>query len=128
MHGAAAELSGNCTASAAIQSGRWYINRRCTVTAYIAQALSISLNKKGARAILATGGGAKNAYLIELLDERTSAELVIPNEEIIDFKEALIFAFLGLLRLQGKNNCLSAVTGAKTDNIGGAIYDFNGSL
>ncbi|MEN8118093.1 MAG: anhydro-N-acetylmuramic acid kinase, partial [Bacteroidota bacterium] len=43
-------------------------------------------------------------------------------KEIIDFKEAIIFAFLGVLRVQGINNCLASVTGAPKDNCGGVIH------
>ena len=48
--------------------------------------------------------------------------VVIPDEATVDFKEAIIFAFLGLLRLRGECNCLADVTGAVRDNIGGAVY------
>ena len=44
------------------------------------------------------------------------------KKEIIDFKEAIIFAFLGVLKLEDKTNCLSSVTGAKRDCSGGDIY------
>ncbi len=78
--------------------------------------------------MLVTGGGAKNTFLIDLLREKTSGKLniIIPEERIIDFKEAIIFAFLGLLRYLGKINCLSSVTGAVRDSSGGLIYDHFG--
>ena len=69
-----------------------------------------------------TGGGAHNKYLLESLKNKINQSIVIPNEEIIDYKEALIFAFLGLLRYLEKPNCLKSVTNAYTDNIGGIIY------
>jgi len=72
--------------------------------------------------ILVTGGGAKNKFLIHLIEKRTDTQLVIPEEQLIDFKEALIFAFLGYLRVHEKNNCLHSVTGATRDSTGGAIY------
>jgi len=49
-------------------------------------------------------------------------EIIIPDEQTIDFKEAIIFAFLGVLRMRSEVNCLSAVTGARKDNCGGAVY------
>lgn len=79
--------------------------------------------KSAAPKMLVTGGGAKNNYLIERLKSKlmSSVELTIPNDELIDFKEALIFAFLGLLRLNNEPNCLSSVTGAKRNNSGGSV-------
>lgn len=75
-------------------------------------------NKK----MLVTGGGAKNTFLVELLRKNAKGEICIPNLQVVDYKEALIFAFLGLLRLKNKPNCLSSVTGSRKDNIGGIIY------
>ncbi len=74
--------------------------------------------------MLVTGGGAFNTFLIELLQVNLAetCEIVIPDPETVSFKEALIFAFLGLLRWRNEVNCLSSVTGAKTDNVGGAVY------
>ncbi len=74
--------------------------------------------------ILITGGGCHNKFLISLLQKHCHAILVIPEEEIIDFKEALIFAFLGILRIRGENNCLSSVTGASRDCSGGTTIGF----
>ncbi|MEX0812361.1 MAG: anhydro-N-acetylmuramic acid kinase [Chitinophagales bacterium] len=72
--------------------------------------------------MLATGGGALNKYLIELIDEKAPVSVIIPDEETIQFKEALLMALMGVLRVRNEVNCLSAVTGAKADSVGGAIY------
>ena len=72
--------------------------------------------------VLVTGGGAHNKFLIELLGSRTVAKIVIPHDDIIDYKEALIFALLGYRRLNEEINCLSKSTGSERDNIGGAVY------
>jgi len=79
------------------------------------------LGGREAGRILVTGGGARNTYLMELLRKQNAHEIVIPGEALIDFKEAIVFAFLGLLRMLGENNCLSSVTGASSDNSGGII-------
>lgn len=72
--------------------------------------------------MLFTGGGTFNSFLLERIKANTKNEIVIPTKDIIDFKEALIFAFLGVLRLRNESNCLKSVTGATQNNIGGCIY------
>ena len=72
--------------------------------------------------VLLTGGGSKNSFMVELLENEFSVNVVKPNDEIIDFKEALIFAYMGFLRLQGRINVLSEVTGAITDSSSGTVY------
>jgi anhydro-N-acetylmuramic acid kinase len=80
------------------------------------------LNTYKIKTVLLTGGGTHNTFLIELIRKNCSTELVIPDETTIDFKEALIFAFMGLLRFRGEINCLASVTGASADSVCGAIY------
>jgi len=92
-----------------------------TVCEHIAFQISKQTEKKKNKMMI-TGGGAYNTYLAERIKAYTSAEIIIPDKQIIEYKEALIFAFLGLLRFEQKNNTLASVTGAKTDSIGGAIY------
>lgn len=74
--------------------------------------------------MLVTGGGAYNKFLIERIQAHTSTEIIIPNEITVDFKEAIIFAFLGYLKYNGKNNCLASVTGANYDHSSGVIYRY----
>jgi len=52
----------------------------------------------------------------------TSNVIEIPSNDIIEYKEALIFGLLGVLKLRGENNCLSSVTGAKYDPSSGNIF------
>jgi len=74
------------------------------------------------QSVLVTGGGAFNNFLMERIKFYSKSEIILPNTKIINFKEAIIFAFLGVLRLENINNCLSSVTGAKTDSCSGDIY------
>ncbi|AOW20343.1 anhydro-N-acetylmuramic acid kinase [Urechidicola croceus] len=84
-------------------------------------AIQISLQIKNEGSLLITGGGAFNNFLIERLQKYIKNLIIIPNKTIINFKESLIFAFLGLLRLENKVNCLQSVTGAKKDHSSGII-------
>jgi anhydro-N-acetylmuramic acid kinase len=73
--------------------------------------------------VLVTGGGAFNRFLIERMRVNSpQCDYHIPDPQIINFKEALIFALLGVLYLYDVPNCLASVTGARYDNIGGALY------
>lgn len=93
-----------------------------TIVEHIAYQISIKTKTKPGGRMLVTGGGAKNKFLLSRMRELVSQSLIIPDENIVDFKEALIFAFLGLLRFLGRNNCLASVTGASRDHSSGAIY------
>lgn len=74
--------------------------------------------------ILTTGGGAYNSYLMECIqNENKTYKYEKAAPEIIDFKEAIIFAFLGVLRIQKKINTLCTVTGSKNHSVGGTIHD-----
>lgn len=85
-------------------------------------AYQISRHLKGGK-VLVTGGGAYNRYLIERIEANSlNCKVVLPDPMTISFKEALIFAFLGALYINNQANCLKSVTGAKYDNIGGALY------
>ncbi|GAA4746948.1 anhydro-N-acetylmuramic acid kinase [Flavisolibacter ginsenosidimutans] len=75
--------------------------------------------------LLVTGGGALNSFLIQRLSEvlqPLKAGVVIPDEKLVQYKEALIMAFMGVLRWRQEYNVLSSVTGAARDSIGGAVW------
>ncbi|NND78213.1 MAG: anhydro-N-acetylmuramic acid kinase [Flavobacteriales bacterium] len=94
-----------------------------TCTEHIAHQVSNSINRNGSGKILLTGGGSYNKFLIEKLDNKTTGTIVIPDPTIIDFKEAMIFAFLGVLRIRNEVNVLSSVTGANKDHCSGVIHN-----
>jgi anhydro-N-acetylmuramic acid kinase len=75
--------------------------------------------------VLFTGGGVFNSYLMSRIEYYSKSNIIIPDKEIINFKEALIFAFMGVLRLRNEVNCLRSVTGAKRNNCGGEINNPN---
>lgn len=99
-------------------------DRLCTVCESIALEIARAVPKtKKKRKVLVTGGGARNLFLIERIRQLANdvAVLEIPPPEIIDFKEAIIFAFLGVLRWRNEVNVLRSVTGARHDSSSGTI-------
>ena len=83
------------------------------------------MNQFDKKRVLITGGGAYNRHFIESLQQYCSnCEIVIPEKTVIEFKEALVFAYLGLLRVEGQPNCLASVTGARNDVLGGDLIGF----
>ena len=93
-----------------------------TFTEHIALQIALGISHLSKGKVLVTGGGARNKFLLERLQARISHKVVIPGKQIIDYKEALVFAFLGLLRLNGKTNVLASVTGAESDSCSGLIW------
>jgi len=94
----------------------------CTVVEHIAEQIVANVPKE-AKSMLVTGGGAHHTFLIQQIrNQRDTLDVIVPDDLIVNYKEALIFAFLGLLRIHGENNCLRSVTGARIDSCGGAIY------
>jgi anhydro-N-acetylmuramic acid kinase len=76
--------------------------------------------------ILITGGGTHNTYLMEEIQAALQPYSVQPDrntpKEIIDYKEAIVFAFLGLMTLLGRPNTLKSATGARMAVPGGSIH------
>ena len=93
-----------------------------TVCSHMAFMIASATRSHEKGTILVTGGGAYNRFLVENLRMQTPHTLFIPDNLTVSFKEALIFAFLGVLRMTGQPNALRSVTGAKHDTIGGAVY------
>lgn len=76
--------------------------------------------------MLITGGGAHNVFLTERIGERLAPmgiEIVVADKTLADFKEALIMALIGVLRLRMEDNTFASVTGARRDSIGGALWN-----
>lgn len=99
----------------------------CTLVEHYAFQMSevIKSNQvKDSPSVLITGGGAYNSYFIERLDHHLQGKWTqyAASSELIEFKEALVFGFLGVLRLRNENNSLASVTGAKHDSCGGTVY------
>lgn len=94
-----------------------------TFTEHIAFQIGEILKTKSGK-LLISGGGVYNDFLIERMKAHLpTIEIIIPDEKTIKFKEALIFALLGVLKLRNEINVLASVTGAKQDHSSGAIYE-----
>jgi anhydro-N-acetylmuramic acid kinase len=77
---------------------------------------------KAQQKVLVTGGGAHNTFLMNCIKQESNQEFLIPDKELVDFKEALIFAFMGVLRDLNRVNCLASYTGAIRDIAAGEVY------
>jgi len=96
-------------------------DKLATVVEHISYQVSNAIAAAG-KNILITGGGVFNRFLMEKIREKSKVNCIVPDEKLIQYKEALIFAFLGLLRVRNEVNSLATVTGAKQNSMGGALY------
>ena len=91
-----------------------------TYTEHAAQKIAAVFKSK--KQVLATGGGVYHQFLIQRIQELSQSRITIPNPLIVNFKEALIFAFLGVLKMENEVNCLSSVTGATKNHSSGSVF------
>jgi anhydro-N-acetylmuramic acid kinase len=106
-------------------------DRLHTVCQHVGQQLANSLQQvldnecftKEKYRLLATGGGVFNGYLMQCIQRYLpKVEVVVPSENVVKFKEALLMALIGVMRLEGAPNCMASVTGAKRDAVGGGVF------
>ena len=93
-----------------------------TITEHIADQIGLAIQMKPESSVLITGGGAYNTFLIQRIQEKTLSRLHIPDSTLVEFKEAIIFGFLGVLKLRNEVNCLKSVTGASKNHSSGKIF------
>ena len=91
-----------------------------TYLVHISKEIAKNLNQSNS--VLITGGGAYNSFLIEQIRKYTNAELILPERLLIEYKEAIIFGFLGVLKFRNEINCLRSVTGSNKDHSSGKIF------
>lgn len=96
-----------------------------TFTLHVAMQIANEIkNIKQKSSLLITGGGAYNTFLIEEIKRfLPDTKVIIPDDKTVQFKEALIFALLGVLRIEGEINVLSSVTGGESNHSAGYIYE-----
>ena len=93
------------------------------MTAHAGFQIGKTLHNADIPSVLMTGGGVYNATLLAAIQQHAQAcQLVRPSDDIVNYKEAIIFAFLGLRYLEGKFNVLAEVTGASRNHLAGVLY------
>jgi anhydro-N-acetylmuramic acid kinase len=97
-------------------------DKMATLVAHIGMQIGNTLDHAGVNKVLLSGGGTLNHFLIESIRSNTKAKLHIPDNLTIHFKEALIFAFLGVLRFRNETNVYKEVTGSTKSHVAGAIW------
>jgi len=104
-----------------VDQGMSLADRMRTTVEHIATQVSLALNGQKAP-VLVTGGGALNTFLIERMRALVHVPLVVPDRVTVEYKEAVVFALLAVLRLRSVPTSLATVTGATKDSVGGALY------
>ncbi|MBU2949549.1 anhydro-N-acetylmuramic acid kinase [Tamlana agarivorans] len=93
-----------------------------TAVEHMAIQIASQFGLKAKRSVLVTGGGAYNSFLMRRIQHHSANKIIIPSKRVVEFKEALIFGFLGVLRLRNEVNCLQSVTGALKNHSSGKIF------
>lgn len=96
-------------------------NLLATFSTHIVNQIHEVFKKYKLKNVMITGGGAYNTYLIESLRQKTKSNIYIPENMIVEYKEALIFAFMGILKMLNQNNVLSSSTGSFKDHSSGIL-------
>lgn len=106
---------------------RTLVEHICNQVAVIVEAVKRRLGNSAPEEckMLVTGGGARNTFLVKRLTETLKPlgiSVVVPTDQLVKFKEALMTAVLAVLRVRGETNFFSKVSGAKRDSVGGAFW------
>lgn len=104
------------------------IDKLATFSEHIAGRIAADCQGGLSSKILITGGGAYNTDFISRLRRISNLEISIPDSLLVNYKEALIFALLGYLRINGQINTLSSVSGARTDSCGGCLVSYHAKV
>lgn len=100
-----------------------------TIVQHIAEQIAAVIRKfppsKESSKVLITGGGAFNNFLVSVIEEQLQplrVDVIVPDEQVVKFKEALVMALFGALRWREETNVISSVSGASRDSISGALW------
>ncbi len=97
-------------------------DRLASFTQHAANKIQFIAKNLGLSKVLVTGGGAFNKHFVELLTNTKATQFKLGDNQLIEFKEALVFGFLAMLRLNDEINVLNSVTGAHSSSVSGALY------
>ncbi len=97
------------------------LNVLSTCTQHFADQIAKVLNQFQLKKVLFTGGGAYSRFLIELIQAQTDTEIIISDKTLTNYKEALIFALMGVLRLRNEVNVLASATGSTENHCSGLL-------
>jgi len=93
-----------------------------TAVAFLVEQVTEYCQSYGLQRVLVTGGGAFNRFLIQQLQQQRPKTFEIPGPKLIEYKEALLFAWLGMRRIQEKINVWASVTGAAVNHSAGIVH------
>lgn len=108
-------------------SGETIPNKLATYSEHIASQIAANLSSEKKKTCLITGGGAFNTNLIKTMAAKTNTTLRLPSADLINYKEAVVFGLLGVLKLRNQINVLKSVTGATQDHVSGKVYFYGKS-
>ncbi|MCF6167534.1 anhydro-N-acetylmuramic acid kinase [Lutibacter sp.] len=94
-----------------------------TFVEHVAVQIAKKIDSNSKKTVLVAGGGAYNTFLINRIQSYTKTQLIIPEDTIINYKEALVFALLGFLKDEEQINCLKSVTGANKNHCSGIVFN-----
>ncbi len=96
-------------------------NILATISKHIAQKIGEKINKAET---IVSGGGCFNNHVINMIKKESNSKIVIPDIKTINYKEAMIFGFIGILKFRNEINCYNSVTGARENSIVGVINKY----
>ena len=97
-------------------------NQMRTFVEHIAIQISFVVKRHHLTSVFLTGGGVYHGFLLKRLAHMVPNVWVQADDILVQGKEAMAFAFLGLLKLRGEDNVLSSVTGCVKNHCSGSIY------
>jgi anhydro-N-acetylmuramic acid kinase len=105
-------------------------DKLATLVESASEEIALAAKETGGRTMMCTGGGAFNSFLMSRILEHCgdNVSIIVPDTEVVKYKEAMVFAFLGVLRVCNEINSFRSVTGAFRDSSGGVMVGFDNAM